>query len=495
MSSQRNGQLPKAPKVRQSCDTCQASKIRCGQERPSCRRCVKYSIDCVYSVSRRAGRPRPKRMVDSTTPTGQASRPPPQQPAQSQSPPNTHITLPTPESASPAQEDCGPCRPSPQPLATPPPTATHEDKTQHDDVESRQFNGQQQQQQQQRSPQNSQGSTSHHGRESSIYDLNDSQSSSQDNTHYDLSTETNPYDQPNGQFDPDLPQTAHLSPSPLREAHSMTFFSHFDSNHFPSLSFADPSLDDPLSQQQQQQQQQSIDFDLLLSPLPSCPSLQLDPFPPSAPTPLATTTSSTSTDPLMDWAPTDAVPVAVPAPAPAPPCQCTTTLVQHLSELATDPEPGSAGNSAFFASAVQRSKQPLDACLAVLACPACSGRLSSALVLCQAMDELSVALGMGTLWIEGAPSCERDRLPLISSLAKDEVPLRCGSYAVRGIDRRVLLRMLMMKRLTEMQSAMGRLCQVVGSETSPCRVTCAGMAAELEGRMSSKVDSLRAAAL
>ncbi|PSN61578.1 hypothetical protein BS50DRAFT_504391, partial [Corynespora cassiicola Philippines] len=58
MSSQRNGQLPRAPKVRQSCDTCQASKIRCGQERPSCRRCVKYNIDCVYSVSRRAGRPR-----------------------------------------------------------------------------------------------------------------------------------------------------------------------------------------------------------------------------------------------------------------------------------------------------------------------------------------------------------------------------------------------------------------------------------------------------
>ncbi|KAH7044062.1 hypothetical protein B0J12DRAFT_578216 [Macrophomina phaseolina] len=50
--------LPKPIKFRLACDTCQRSKIRCDQERPACRRCVKKGIECVYSPARRAGRPR-----------------------------------------------------------------------------------------------------------------------------------------------------------------------------------------------------------------------------------------------------------------------------------------------------------------------------------------------------------------------------------------------------------------------------------------------------
>lgn len=55
------GQLPKSVKVRSTCNACQQAKIRCSHEKPSCRRCQKHKIDCVYSVSRRLGRPAKKK--------------------------------------------------------------------------------------------------------------------------------------------------------------------------------------------------------------------------------------------------------------------------------------------------------------------------------------------------------------------------------------------------------------------------------------------------
>lgn len=56
--------LPRSVKVRSTCNACQQAKIRCSHEKPSCRRCQKHNIDCVYSVSRRLGRPAKKRDPD-----------------------------------------------------------------------------------------------------------------------------------------------------------------------------------------------------------------------------------------------------------------------------------------------------------------------------------------------------------------------------------------------------------------------------------------------
>ncbi|KAL3473363.1 hypothetical protein BJX99DRAFT_261427 [Aspergillus californicus] len=53
--------LPKSVKVRSTCNACQQAKIRCSHERPSCKRCQKHGIECVYSISRRLGRPAKKR--------------------------------------------------------------------------------------------------------------------------------------------------------------------------------------------------------------------------------------------------------------------------------------------------------------------------------------------------------------------------------------------------------------------------------------------------
>ncbi|RJE20606.1 hypothetical protein PHISCL_07069 [Aspergillus sclerotialis] len=53
--------LPKSVKVRSTCNACQQAKIRCSHEKPSCRRCQKHNIECIYSMSRRLGRPAKKK--------------------------------------------------------------------------------------------------------------------------------------------------------------------------------------------------------------------------------------------------------------------------------------------------------------------------------------------------------------------------------------------------------------------------------------------------
>lgn len=64
--------LPKSVKVRSTCNACQQAKIRCSHERPSCKRCQKHNIDCVYSISRRLGRPAKKRDPNLDPSMGQA---------------------------------------------------------------------------------------------------------------------------------------------------------------------------------------------------------------------------------------------------------------------------------------------------------------------------------------------------------------------------------------------------------------------------------------
>ncbi|RAH71443.1 Zn(II)2Cys6 transcription factor domain-containing protein [Aspergillus aculeatinus CBS 121060] len=55
------GPLPKSVKVRTTCNACQQAKIRCSHEKPSCLRCQKHNYSCIYSISRRLGRPAKKK--------------------------------------------------------------------------------------------------------------------------------------------------------------------------------------------------------------------------------------------------------------------------------------------------------------------------------------------------------------------------------------------------------------------------------------------------
>ena len=46
-------------KLRESCNTCATSKVRCSKDQPSCVRCLNRNIPCHYSPSRRTGKRRP----------------------------------------------------------------------------------------------------------------------------------------------------------------------------------------------------------------------------------------------------------------------------------------------------------------------------------------------------------------------------------------------------------------------------------------------------
>ena len=75
---------PEPRKLRASCDGCYLAKIKCGKERPQCRRCANHGTSCVYSPSQRTGKPRKLTMANTAS---EASHMP--------SPATTHQASPT----------------------------------------------------------------------------------------------------------------------------------------------------------------------------------------------------------------------------------------------------------------------------------------------------------------------------------------------------------------------------------------------------------------
>ncbi|KAI1174103.1 hypothetical protein F4777DRAFT_408858 [Nemania sp. FL0916] len=56
------------PKIRSSCDACGAAKLKCDRKRPECGRCISHGTSCVYSLSRKIGKP-PRDRVKSIGPS------------------------------------------------------------------------------------------------------------------------------------------------------------------------------------------------------------------------------------------------------------------------------------------------------------------------------------------------------------------------------------------------------------------------------------------
>lgn len=55
-SNQGRNASRKTTKYRASCDACNEAKVRCSQARPTCARCTKNNVVCVYGISQRAGK-------------------------------------------------------------------------------------------------------------------------------------------------------------------------------------------------------------------------------------------------------------------------------------------------------------------------------------------------------------------------------------------------------------------------------------------------------
>lgn len=59
-----SGSSPSGPKLKDSCDMCSSSKVKCNKEKPTCSRCRKLGYPCFYSPARRIGRPHPSRRTN-----------------------------------------------------------------------------------------------------------------------------------------------------------------------------------------------------------------------------------------------------------------------------------------------------------------------------------------------------------------------------------------------------------------------------------------------
>ncbi|KAJ6443721.1 hypothetical protein O9K51_02106 [Purpureocillium lavendulum] len=76
---QQQQQQHQQSRLRNSCDRCQDTKLRCTQTKPACWRCVRMGLPCVYSPIRRLGRPRKVPNQQSSTTSSSADTLPAQQ--------------------------------------------------------------------------------------------------------------------------------------------------------------------------------------------------------------------------------------------------------------------------------------------------------------------------------------------------------------------------------------------------------------------------------
>ncbi|CRG86679.1 hypothetical protein PISL3812_03689 [Talaromyces islandicus] len=60
----RRSTAPVVPKLRDTCDACAASKVKCDKKKPTCSRCAKRGVICEYVVTKRSGRKHESRQSD-----------------------------------------------------------------------------------------------------------------------------------------------------------------------------------------------------------------------------------------------------------------------------------------------------------------------------------------------------------------------------------------------------------------------------------------------
>ncbi|KAL1619766.1 hypothetical protein SLS56_009967 [Neofusicoccum ribis] len=220
--------------------------------------------------------------------------------------------------------------------------------------------------------------------------------------------------------------------------------------------------------------------------------------------PLDTTTTTTTTTPgVFSWN-LDTIFASEPAntqpdggldsiraesrPAEESACSCAAELLDCLFQVAAELGAAEDGASRVL-RAITASRQVLDVCQTVLCCSRCVARWSTTLMLCQAADQIALALDLGSVWTDSASP--RYYLQA-DGLARENVLLRFGNYTVNGANRRLVLRSMLVRRLISLQEVMDMArCAIDALDLStitPCEKTLVGLVTEVVGVVSSKVD-------
>lgn len=179
---------------------------------------------------------------------------------------------------------------------------------------------------------------------------------------------------------------------------------------------------------------------------------------------------------------------ADPRPAEESACSCAAELLDCLFQVSAELGAAEDGASRVL-RAITASRRVLDVCQTVLCCSRCVARWSTTLLLCQAADQIALALDLGSVWTDSASP--RYYLQA-DGLARENVLLRFGNYTVNGANRRLVLRSMLVRRLISLQEVMDMArCAIdaldLGAIT-PCEKTLVGLVTEVVGVVSSKVD-------
>ncbi|KAF4303241.1 hypothetical protein GTA08_BOTSDO09478 [Botryosphaeria dothidea] len=191
---------------------------------------------------------------------------------------------------------------------------------------------------------------------------------------------------------------------------------------------------------------------------------------------------------------------ASPAPEPADPpkqCRCVAALLDHLSTSSSSP-PSSAPS--LSEAALRTSKALLARCRTILRCAnRCASRSSTALVVCEAVDQALGGLGAQPS-SKGWPRQQQQQEEESEGAGDEQEVLRCGGVAIRGAERRAAVRALLVKRLLELRGVLEALLQAVrgtaaagrraGVERACWRV-CAELVAEFAGRVAERVEFVK----
>lgn len=196
---------------------------------------------------------------------------------------------------------------------------------------------------------------------------------------------------------------------------------------------------------------------------------------------------------------------ASPAPEPADPpkqCHCVAALLDHLSTSSSSPPSSSSSSSSSPApslseAALRTSKALLARCRTILRCAnRCASRSSTALVVCEAVDQALGGLGAQP----SSKGWRRQQEEEGERPGDEQEVLRCGGVAIRGAERRAAVRALLVKRLLELRGVLEALLQVVrgtaaagrraGVERACWRV-CAELVAEFAGRVAERVEFVK----
>ena len=100
-----------APKLRDSCDACASSKVKCHKEKPTCSRCSKRGVKCIYVSAKRGNRGRKPALgggSNTASKSSSAAPPPPHsQPESGSRSPETASSLTTPNNGAGMGDDGG----------------------------------------------------------------------------------------------------------------------------------------------------------------------------------------------------------------------------------------------------------------------------------------------------------------------------------------------------------------------------------------------------